>query len=410
VTAGAPHVLVLGSAAEDYGADRMLLRSVAALVGDLRVTVVLPVDGPLRGRLEDLGADVRVLADFALRRRYLAPRQAPGLLGRNLSAVVRLARLHRRDPVDLVLTNTAAVVAGSALAAVIRRPHVWHVHEVLDRPPAFARVMARLIRSRSDRVIACSQTARDRLVDLEPALAERTVVVLNGIPLPDAPVLDATVRSPRQEVASRTSGGEVVRVGCVGRIHPRKGQRELVEAWVRAVTRSQDGAPRLELHLFGDALDGGEHLVAELHARIDAAGLTDQAHLHGFVGDPASIYGELDLVVVPSVQPESFSLVCAEAHAHGLPVIAPDGDGPTEIVVPGETGLLVDPTDPEALAGALCWMAEDGARRSALGAAGRSRAAAMFSLERYQEGVRAVVDSVLAGRSSGGRATVEASR
>ena len=153
---GVPHVVVLASAAEDYGADRMLRRSVAGLVADHRVTVALPVDGPLRARLEADGATVVVLADFALRRRYLAPRQAPGLLWRNAIALTRLARLHRRDPIDLVVTNTAAVVTGSALATILRRPHVWHVHEVLDDPPAFARAQAWFVRRTSDRVVACS--------------------------------------------------------------------------------------------------------------------------------------------------------------------------------------------------------------------------------------------------------------
>jgi glycosyltransferase involved in cell wall biosynthesis len=373
-------VVVLASAAEDYGADRMLRRSVAELVADHRVTVVLPVDGPLRSRLEAGGAAVVVLADYALRRTYLSPRRASGLLWRNLTALAHLVRLHRRQAVDLVVTNTAAVVAGGAFARIVRRPHVWHVHEILDDPPAFARAQAWFIQATSDRVIACSHAARDQLVALRPSLADRIAVVLNGLPMPD------------RVVASEQDG--VVRIGCVGRLHPRKGQRELVDAWVLAARRSTDG-PRLELHLFGDALDGQEELVAGLHERISLAGLGDRAVFHGFVADPDAVYADLDVVVVPSVQPESFSLVCAEAAAYGLPVVAPDHDGPTEIVVPGETGLLVDPTDTEALADALTGLAEDASRRRALGAAGRRRAEANFSLRAYQDGVRRVVTGAL---------------
>ena len=379
-----PHVLVLASGAEDYGADRMVRRTVAALRPDHRVTVALPFDGPLGPRLEDDGAAVLVLADFALRRRYLAPRQAPGLAWRNLATVAMLARRHRRDPVDLVLTNTAAVVAGGVLAQVIRRPHVWHVHEIVDDPPAFARVMGRLLDGLSDRVVACSGAARDQLVALRPELAARTDVVLNGLPIPPAP--------------APPSAGEVVRVGCVGRLSPRKGQRELVEAWIAAAQVD----PRLELDLYGDALDGHADLVADLHARLTAAGLADRARFHGFVGDHDAVYRDLDVVVVPSVQPESFSLVCAEAQAHGLPVIAPATAGPAELVVDGETGLLVDPADTVALADALRTLAGDRTRRLALGAAGRAHAESTYSLARYEDGMRAVVDARLSRRATVG--------
>jgi glycosyltransferase involved in cell wall biosynthesis len=251
------------------------------------------------------------------------------------------------------------------------------VHEILDEPATFARTMGLVIDQRSDRVVACSSAARDQLVRLRPALASKTEVVLNGLPIPDRP--------------ADTSGRDVVRVGCVGRISPRKGQRELVEAWIAAAD------PRLELHLYGDALDGHADLVAELHARIAGAGLEHRAHFHGFVGDPEAVYRELDVVVVPSVQPESFSLVCAEAQAYGLPVIGPDHDGPAEIVVDGETGLLVDPRRTAALAGALRALADPGRRRD-LGAAGRARAEARFSLDRYQDGMRSAVAAVLGER------------
>jgi glycosyltransferase involved in cell wall biosynthesis len=361
----------------------MLRRTVAALVPDRRVTVVVPFDGPLRRQLGEDGATVHVVDDFALRRRYLAPTQLPGLAWRNLATVAHLARRHRRDPVDLVVTNTAAVVAGGALARAIRRPHVWHVHEIVDDPPAFARVMGRLLDRMSDRVVACSDAARDQLVALRPTLADRIDVVRNALPLPDQP--------------APPGGGDVVRVGCIGRISPRKGQRELVDAWIVAALDD----PRLELHLFGDALDGHADLVADLHGRLAGAGLEDRARFHGFVADHDDVYRSLDVVVVPSVQPESFSLVCAEAAAYGLPVIAPAHGGPTEVVVDGETGLLVDPADPAAMAAALRALAGDRRRRLTLGAAGRARAEAAFSLPRYQDGMRAVVDAQLGSAAAG---------
>ena len=382
-----PHALFLASAAEVYGADRMLLQSVTALAPDHRVTVVLPVPGPLAARLEAFGAEVVVHRDFALRRRYLVPGRVPGLLGRNLASLARLVALHRRDPVDLVVTNTQAVVAGGVLAKLIRRPHLWHVHEILVEPSSLARVMAMLAHRLSDQVIACSSAVRDNLVSLRPGLASQTTVVTNGVALPAV-------------AAGTTAEAEVVRVGCVGRLHARKGQRQLVDAWVHRVARRPGARPAMELHLFGDTLEGQEHLVDDLRCRFDGNGGVDTLHLHGFVGDPDSVYPGLDIVVMPSVEPEAFPLVCIEAQAYGLPVVGPDRHGPTEIVVDGETGLLVDPTDPDALAGAILRLAGDAELRRSLGAAGRRRAELNFSLGRYHDDIRRVVSATLAGSSS----------
>lgn len=382
----APHVLFVASAAEDYGSDRMLLQSVTALATDHRVTVVLPVDGPLRARLEALDADVLVHGDYALRRKYLVPSRLPGLARRNLVSLGRLVALHLRDPVDLVVTNTEAVVVGGAVARLIGRPHLWHVHEILVDPATLARTMARLVHRLSDHVIACSTAVRDHLVALLPELAPRTTVVPNGIPFPDP------TESPHQDV-------DVVRVGCVGRIHPRKGQRQLADAWVRALARLPAGHPVIELHFFGDTLEGQEHLVGDLRTRLARDGCADDVHFHGFVGDPDAVYRDLDIVVVPSVEPEPFSLVCVEAQAYGLPVIGPDRGGPAEIVVDGVNGLLVDPTDTDALATAIVRLAGDADQRRLFGASGRLRAEANFSLGRYHDEVRRVVSATLAGPS-----------
>jgi glycosyltransferase involved in cell wall biosynthesis len=380
-------VLFVAAAAEDYGADRMLLQSVTALAPDHRVTVVVPARGPLQARLEGVGADVLVHRDYAVRRKYLVPTRVPGLAWRNLTSLVRLVAFHRRHPVDLVITNTEAVVVGGVVAWLIGRPHLWHVHEILVDPPVLARTMARLVHRTSDHVIACSIAVRENLVAQRPELASRTTVVPNGIPFPDHP------ESSPQAV-------DVVRVGCVGRIQPRKGQGQLADAWVRVSARLRPGHPKVELHFFGDTLEGQEHLMGDLRTRLERGGCADDVHFHGFVGDPDAVYPGLDIVVMPSVEPEAFPLVCIEAQAYGLPVIGPDRGGPAEIVVDGETGLLVDPTDADALATAIVRLAGDADERVRFGAAGRRRAEVSFSLGRYQDEVRRLVSASLAGSSS----------
>jgi glycosyltransferase involved in cell wall biosynthesis len=166
----------------------------------------------------------------------------------------------------------------------------------------------------------------------------------------------------------------------------------------------------MELHFFGDTLEGQQHLVGDLRARLAPAGDGHPVRFHGFVGDPAAVYPGLDVVVVPSFEPEPFSLVCVEAHGHGLPVIGPDRGGPTEIVVDGESGLLVDPTDADALAGAILRLAGDAELRRSFGEAGRRRAEVDFALGRYHDDIRRVVAATLAGSTSPAPAPVDPRR
>lgn len=102
------------------------------------------------------------------------------------------------------------------------------------------------------------------------------------------------------------------------------------------------------------------------------------------------------LFVLPCLD-EGFGLVFVEAGGHCVPAIGPDHGGPAEIIVPGETGWLVDPLDPAALASAILEAFSDRDRLSAFGVAAGKRAHGVFSeaafVERFEQAVRTVVDS-----------------
>jgi glycosyltransferase involved in cell wall biosynthesis len=83
---------------------------------------------------------------------------------------------------------------------------------------------------------------------------------------------------------------------------------------------------------------------------------------------------------VLSSRSEGAPLSVLEAMAAGLPVVASDVGGVAELVVDGETGLLVPPGDPDRLAAALARVLDDRALRERLGAAGRARARERFDL------------------------------
>jgi D-inositol-3-phosphate glycosyltransferase len=100
-------------------------------------------------------------------------------------------------------------------------------------------------------------------------------------------------------------------------------------------------------------------------------------------------------IVVHASNREPFGRVLLEAMAAGRPVIAPREGGPLEIVSDGETGLLVPPRDPDALAAAMVSLLEDPARRAAMSRAARARVSAVFDIDGHARAVAEVFDDVL---------------
>ena len=126
---------------------------------------------------------------------------------------------------------------------------------------------------------------------------------------------------------------------------------------------------------------------AKLRRKLGAwegSSLGDRLLLPGRVGDVAELYRRADLVVHPA-RWEGFGLAMLEAMLAGKPVVAARAGSAPELVVDGETGLLVPVDDPDALAEAVNSLLADRGQAEAMGDAGRRRADAEFSVAKMAE-------------------------
>lgn len=147
----------------------------------------------------------------------------------------------------------------------------------------------------------------------------------------------------------------------IGRLDPQKDQILLIEAFAALAERYPDWT----LRIIGEG-----PLRKILEAKIQETGLIDRISLPGIVKDIASEYARADLFVMPSLY-ESFGLTTAEAMASGLPVIGfADCPGTNELVIEGETGILVQNRTPQALAQAMEALIQDEPLRRRYGQAG----------------------------------------
>jgi colanic acid/amylovoran biosynthesis glycosyltransferase len=299
-------------------------RFVADTVARLRARgVEVEVVGP--GSYRDFGLAYGAGVVPNLRRR---PWAAPLLLGSMTRAVRRAAT--RADLVHAYWLPTGAAAAFSGRPFVVSLPGTDM--ELAARAPWLARPVLR--RARVTLAVSQAIAAQAR------SLGARDVrVVPPGIEIPPEPADEA----------------EPPEVLFVGRLSAEKGIHELMQA-----------ADGLNLVVVGDGPLRGT--VPNGLGYVSRAEVLDR-------------YGRAAVVVCPSRR-DGFPLACAEAMAHGRPVVASAVGGLPDMVVDGETGLLVPPRDPAALRAAIDRLLANPELRRRLGAAAREWISEICSWER----------------------------
>jgi len=131
-------------------------------------------------------------------------------------------------------------------------------------------------------------------------------------------------------------------------------------------------------HLF---VAGDGEMLEELQALSRELGIADRTHWLGLVPDPTSLLQASDLFILSTVG-EAFGLVLAESMACGVPVVGSRSGGIPEVVVDGETGLLVPPLEPELFADAIEQLGRDTEMRSRLSRQAIERVREQFSMEK----------------------------
>jgi glycosyltransferase involved in cell wall biosynthesis len=296
-----------------------------------------------------------------------------------IGVILRAIGMRIRERIDLVVFSPAGprlvpVLRDVVLLHVLRRLYprvVFHFHaagvsEYLKAAPRWLRLLAFSAYKEPDAAI---QTSALNPPDGVYVRAKRTTVIPNGIP-DEARSLGGGARSC----------DDTVRILYVGILTESKGVMVLLEAFRRLLAHNQ----RLIVWFMG------QFSSAEFEQRVrgfcSQHGMEDGAL---FVGQKVgsekwAYFSQADILCFPShYEAESFGLVAVEGMMFGLPVVATRWRGIPDVVDEGETGLLVPPDDPEALASALELLIRDPDLRRRMGAKGRERYLARFSIEQH---------------------------
>ncbi|MBN1285769.1 MAG: glycosyltransferase family 4 protein [Anaerolineae bacterium] len=305
----------------------------------------------------------------------------------------RLRRLIHAGGYDIVHTHLIHADLHGALAVLgSDRPHLVTSRHNDDRfrhtwP---SRVLNRWLWQRVDHGIAVSNWVRSFSITEEGAPRERITTVHYGLDpgeLPAPPDPRTGAGSPREALAARLGiKPSDALLGTVCRLVPQKG----IDHALRAFWYVAKAFPTAHFVVTGD---GPERPRLEELAR--GLEMDPRVHFLGWRDKPYDIIAALDGLVVPS-QWEGFGMVLLEAMALRVPIIASRVSAIPEVIVDGQTGILVTPGDEDALASAISLFLEDPYLAQEMGSAGRERLESHFTLSHMVEGVRAVYDTVLA--------------
>jgi glycosyltransferase involved in cell wall biosynthesis len=334
--------------------------------------LVVPDEGDVAARGRDLDLPVHVIPLPTLRR------PGPGSVW-SVNALVRLARA---TDAALIHANGSRAMAYAGVAGrLAARPTLWHVR-IAESDGLVDRALCAI----ATVVIATSRAVARRF----PWAPAKIRLIANGIdlerftPRPQSGALRAKLGVPPSAPVALSIGRHVAE----------KGYRHLLDA-AAVIERAKPGVHWI--------LVGNGELRSELEAQTRRLHLGSQVHFTGWREDIPDVLALSDVFVLSS-ESEGFGRVLVEAMAMNRAVVATAVGGVPDIVLAGETGLLVEPGNPVALADAVRALLDDPARAARLGAAGRARAESIFSRGAHVDAVERVYAEVL------GRVVSEARR
>lgn len=299
----------------------------------------------------------------------------------------RLITYLRHIQPDLVHIHTT--VPGNILwrlaCKVIGMPLINHIHiENYFGPVGIKANLVRHLDTFTARIpecfIAVSKYVSD-MITKQGYQKERVHVVYNGVPW--------EVRSIPDTVPLSKDKNALI-IGCVGRLCESKGQKNLILAFSNIL----DDFSSATLWLIGkDQQNGGKYEI-ELRSLAESLGINNQVVFWGHQDDVRRLMEQMDVLVLPSYD-EGFPLVLLEAMSVGLPVIASRVAGVPEMIVDGETGILIPPGNIEVIGDEIKRLMSNPLFRKSLGEKGRERVLKEFSKEKMLGQVRELYASII---------------
>ncbi|MGC4040944.1 MAG: glycosyltransferase family 4 protein [Flavobacterium sp.] len=367
------NILFIHQSADLYGSDKTLLLLLTHIDRKkINPVVIIPLDGPLKAELEKIGVEVHITPVLKLYRDIVKPNNSLKFVSEYKTAITFLDQLNKKHHFDIIYSNTLAVSLGMFYAKKRKIQHIWHVHEIIVHPKIIATIFPKLLKRYADVIVANSETTLQNLIQREPEIKNKAVVIHNGI----EPKNESYATLAKTDLGF--DPGDLI-ITLIGRINRLKGHKLLLNAFIKNLSQQK----KIKLLFVGSPVFGQENYLHEVEDIIRTNNLSESVKILPFTKNLNPIWQITDIAVMPSTEAESFGLVAVEAMLAQKPVIGSNHGGLTEIIVQDETGLLVKPNCEDDLTRAIQYLIDNPDKRSEMGIQGQKRAIAAFSINSY---------------------------
>lgn len=341
------------------------------------VQAALPVDGPLVQELRGLGVQTHLLQCRSYSSVSKSIQECFGYALESIRLIYELLRICRSEKVDLLYVNGPRFLPAAACAArLLNIDLVFHCHHRITQEIAI-RLAGKSLRFSRAKILACCEYVADFL---RPYISSNSLqIIYNGVP-------ETALSRPPSRSAIR-------RIGVIGRIEPEKGQLEFVKA-ARVITRQ---FPNCTFFITGAPLfSGAEYLQEVVEASHDLP-----IEFKTWQSDTASLWANVDLLVVPSTQFDATPRVILEAFSAGIPVVGFPVGGIPEIIKDGRTGFIAMEATPAALARGIERVLNSSPEEiAAVTARARLQWEGNFNLNLFQQNVCSAIEEIRASSTT----------
>jgi len=341
--------------------------------------------------------EVHIVNLGIIRRQYF---NLAGIVNRFLkwrSAFSTLNTLIRSHQIDTIFSNTAAVLIGGFVARRNGLKHIWHIHEIIEKPVFLHCFLAWRFKATADHLIVVSKAVEQHWKHALPA--NKITQIYNGI----EPIIPSTI--PDFKITCNIPANALV-IGMAARIHYWKGQsyfveiaramllKQLKDANLSSVDTNNSNEPNPPLYFLiaGDPFPGYEYLLDALHAQLQDPIFKDRVFYLGLVNEMDVFYRSIDLLILPSQLPDPLPTVILEAMQYGIPVVATAQGGALEMVQDNETGIFIPLADALVAAEKMNAILPVNIRQQ-MGAAGQQRVASHFSQAAFEKNMLIVFEN-----------------
>lgn len=370
------NIMYLHAGAEMYGADKVMFDLIRNLdKNKFKPYVVLPQNGVLVDALRGVGVDVTVIPYPIMRRKFFNPKGILQYGGGLLKYGKQLSKFAKEKHIDVIHTNTSAVLEGCRVSRVCHIPQLWEIHEIIVSPKVMYKVTSKLIAKYATLTVTVSNAVRDHLYRSGYFKPNSIKVIYNGV--------DANRFNPNNDSSYLREEWNIPEdapvVGMIGRVNRWKGQGDFLKAANILLEKYKN----LYVVFVGSAFEGEEWREKELKNEIEESPYKDRIIDSGYRKDVEGVHSLFDIFVLPSTSPDPLPTVVLEAMASGKPVVGYKHGGICEMVKDGYNGLLADVNNPEDLAAKIDTVLSDDEFRITMGGRSRQRLLEKFSYASY---------------------------